>query len=107
MCIGLPMQVIESRPGQALCRGMGEQREVDTLLIGDQPVGRWLLVFLHTAREVISADRATRVAEALSALQLAAQGETDFDHLFADLIGREPTLPAHLQPEPDDPASGV
>ena len=107
MCIGLPMQVIESRPGQALCRGMGEQREVDTLLVGDQPVGSWLLVFLDSAREVISPQQAQQISEALMALTLATRGETDLNHLFADLADREPTLPPHLQTTPDEPASGV
>ncbi len=107
MCIGLPMQVIESRPGRALCRGMGEQREVDTLLVGDPSPGSWLLVFLDSARERLSAERAAQIAEALTALELAMRGETDLDHLFADLVDREPELPTHLQPKPVDPASGV
>jgi len=107
MCIGLPMQVIESLPGRALCRGLGEQREVDTLLVGDAPPGSWLLVFLDSARERLTEEQAARISEALTALELAMRGETDLDHLFADLIDREPELPAHLQPPPADPASGV
>ena len=107
MCIGLPMQVIHAGSGRAVCRGMGQQREVDTLLVGDQPAGSWLLVFLNSAREVVSAERARQVTEALTALELAVQGETQVEHLFADLIDREPTLPAHLKPKPVDPASGV
>jgi hydrogenase expression/formation protein HypC len=107
MCIGLPMQVIESRPGVALCQGMGEQREVDTLLVGDQPAGSWVLVFLDSVREVLSPERALQITEALTALNLATRGETDLNHLFADLAEREPTLPPHLQPMPDEPASGV
>jgi hydrogenase expression/formation protein HypC len=107
MCIGLPMQVIESRPGEVLCRGMGEQRQVDTLLVGDQPVGSWLLVFLDSAREVISPQQALQISQALTALKLATRGVSDLNHLFADLAEREPTLPAHLQPTPDEPASGV
>ena len=104
MCIGLPMQVVHAEPGRAVCQGRGERLEVDTLLVGDQPVGSWLLVFLGTAREVISARRAQQVTEALTALELAAQGETQVDHLFSDLIGREPALPAHLQHKPVEPA---
>ncbi|MEJ2454691.1 MAG: HypC/HybG/HupF family hydrogenase formation chaperone [Candidatus Thiodiazotropha sp.] len=107
MCIGLPMRVIAAQPGRALCRGMGQQREVDTLLVGDQPVGSWLLVFLDSAREVLSDARAEQISEALTALELALRGETQVDHLFADLIEREPSLPAHLQTKPADPASGV
>ncbi|MEW8209427.1 MAG: HypC/HybG/HupF family hydrogenase formation chaperone, partial [Candidatus Thiodiazotropha taylori] len=45
MCIGIPMQVVSMEGTTALCQGMGESRRVDTLLVGDQPVGSWLLVF--------------------------------------------------------------
>ncbi len=107
MCIGLPMQVIESCPGRALCRGQGEEREVDTLLVGDAPPGSWLLVFLDSAREQITSERAAQISQALTALELTLHGETDIDHLFADLVDREPELPAHLQARPVDPASGV
>lgn len=107
MCIGIPMQVLESQPGRALCRGMGKRREVDTLLVGDQPPGCWLLVFLDSAREVLSAEQALQITEALNALELAMQGETEFGHLFADLIDQEPKLPIHLQPKPVDPATGA
>jgi hydrogenase expression/formation protein HypC len=107
MCIGLPMRVIAVQPGRAICLGMGQQREVDTLLVGDPPVGSWLLVFLDSARERLSGERAAQISQALTALELALQGETQVDHLFADLIDREPSLPAHLQSKPADPASGV
>ena len=98
MCIGIPMQVVELRSRYALCRGTGETREVDMALVGEQPVGTWVLVFLDAAREVIGAEEAARIGDALQALALLAQGETDVDHLFADLIGREPELPEHLKP---------
>ncbi len=107
MCIGLPMRVISAQLGRALCQGMGQQREVDTLLVGDPPVGSWVLVFLDSAREVLSEERAAQISQALTALELAIKGETEVDHLFADLIDREPSLPVHLQPKPADPASGV
>jgi hydrogenase expression/formation protein HypC len=107
MCIGLPMQVIETSPGRALCQGRGERREVDTLLVGEPAPGSWLLVFLDSAREILSAERALQINQALTGLELAMQGERDIDHLFADLIDREPELPAHLQRKPVDPASGV
>ncbi len=99
MCIGLPMQVTEVGSGFAWCEGMGERRKVSTLLVEDQPVGSWLLVFLDTAREVITAEAATRIADALKAVNLTMTGETDVDHLFADLVGREPQLPDFLQPQ--------
>lgn len=97
MCIGLPMQVVSQEAGYALCEGMGEQRRVDTLLVGDQPVGSWLLVFLNSAREVISEERAKQVGDALQAVNLAMRGDVDVSHLFADLADREPQLPPHLR----------
>jgi len=38
-----------------------------------------------------------QIADALEAMRLAMQGETQFDHLFADLAGREPQLPEFLK----------
>jgi hydrogenase assembly chaperone HypC/HupF len=99
MCIGIPMQVAGLRSRYALCLGNGESREVDMALVGEQPVGTWVLVFLDAAREVLSAQDAARIGDALQALALIGQGETNVDHLFADLIGREPELPDHLKPK--------
>jgi len=99
MCIGIPMQVAEVRSRYALCHANGESREVDMALVGEQPVGTWVLVFLDAAREVISTLDAARIGDALQALALVVQGETNVDHLFADLIGREPELPDHLKPQ--------
>jgi hydrogenase expression/formation protein HypC len=97
MCIGLPMQVVEQRGESALCLYRGEETVVDMMLVGEQPVGTWLLVFLYAAREVISEQKARQIADALEAMRLAMQGETQFDHLFADLIDREPQLPEFLK----------
>jgi hydrogenase expression/formation protein HypC len=38
MCIGIPMQVIESDGRFALCEGRGERRRVQTALVGE--IGR-------------------------------------------------------------------
>lgn len=101
MCIGVPMQVVEAGFGQALCAGYGaaagQRRVIDTLLVGDQPAGTWLLVFLGGAREVIDATLAGQLADALQAVEMAMAGATDVSHLFADLIERGPQLPAHLR----------
>jgi hydrogenase assembly chaperone HypC/HupF len=97
MCIGLPMQIVEPRGRHALCSYGGEAREIDLALVGEQPAGAWVLVFLDAAREVISAEQAAKTADALRALSLVMQGETSVDHLFADLVGREPELPPHLK----------
>jgi hydrogenase expression/formation protein HypC len=68
MCIGIPLRVIASRPGHALCEGRGETREVETALVGPCEPGEWLLTFLGSARERISAERAAEVNAALDLL---------------------------------------
>lgn len=97
MCIGLPMQVLEAHDGMAVCEGMGERREINMQLVGDQPPGTWVLTFLDAAREVISEERATQVGDAIQAINLVMQGQTNVDHLFADLIDREPEPPPSMQ----------
>jgi hydrogenase assembly chaperone HypC/HupF len=111
MCVGIPMQVVEPKGRFALCRAEGngggehELREIDMILVGEQPEGTWVLTFLDAAREVVSEEHARQTADALKALALVMQGETSIDHLFADLIGREPQLPEHLRkPEPEGAA---
>lgn len=101
MCIGVPMRVVDASSGYAVCEGMGARREIDMRIVGDQPPGTFVLVFIDAAREVIAPEQAELVARALSALQLAVDGAgaspADFDHLFPDLADREPELPAHLK----------
>lgn len=97
MCIAIPMQVVESGDCFALCMANGEQRRIDTMLVGEQPVGTWLLTFLDTAREVLSEEHAARINDALQALDMAMRGEMEIDHLFSDLIDREPQLPELLR----------
>lgn len=97
MCIGIPMQVIACLPGRAVCAGLGEQREIDMALVGEQAPGTWVLVFLDAAREVVSAEQAALISDALAALGQAMNGAADVDHLFPDLAGREPELPDHLK----------
>jgi hydrogenase expression/formation protein HypC len=98
MCIGIPMQIIEQRGESALCIYRGQKSLIDMMLVGPQPVGTWLLVFLDTAREVLSDQSARQIADALEAMRLAMQGDSRIDHLFADLIDREPQLPEFLKP---------
>ena len=102
MCLGIPMQVVESGEGYAWCEGMGERRLIDTLLVGDQPVGTWLMTFLDGAREVLSAEEAARIGAALQAVRLVMQGNAHIDHLFADLVDGEHPLPASA-PRPAKP----
>lgn len=101
MCIGIPMQVREYGFGYAVCQGMGMQRRVETLLTGDQPVGTWLLVFLDSAREVLSENDAEKISRAVQAVNKvmqnpSQQNNTAFDTLFADLVDREPPKPPSL-----------
>lgn len=103
MCIGVPMQVVEVGIGFAMCEYAGETRRIDTQLVGDQPIGTWLLTFLNGAREVITEEDAKKISDALTALDMALSGSTDFEHLFADLIDREPQLPEHLRSEQTQP----
>lgn len=98
MCIGVPMQVVGPGSGYAVCEAGGERREIDMRLVGDQPAGAWVLVFLDAAREVVTAEQAALIGSALDALRIAIAGQTDgIDALFPDLAGREPQLPPHLK----------
>jgi len=97
MCIGLPMQVVECREGVAICEGMGERRNINMQLIGEQPAGTWVLTFLDTAREVLSAESAAQISDAVRAVNLVMQGEANVDHLFADLADRK------IEPPPSMP----
>lgn len=100
MCIGLPMRIVTSEELYALCEWRGEVRRVDTRLVGAQPAGTWLLVFLDAAREVLSPERAREVDEALRVLELAMAGGEPPAGLFGDLLDREPQLPEHLRVTP-------
>ena len=107
MCIGLPMQIVEEIGyGSAVCEGMGQRREVDTLLVGSLPIGTWVLVFLNNAVEVLTEDNALKIADAVKAVDLimANDGKMSKDGLdndaiealFADLVDREPQKPPSL-----------
>ena len=106
MCIGLPMQICKTGFGYAICEGQGITRQVDTLLIGDQPIGTWVLTFLDSAREVISEDDAMKISNAVKAVDLVMSNNgslssdgldaQSIEALFADLTDREPPKPASL-----------
>lgn len=99
MCVGIPMRVIETGQGQALCqtRDGKDTQQVDMLLVGDLPAGSWVLVFLGAAREVLDEATARQIGDALTAVEMAMHGNGAVDHLFADLVEREPQLPEFLQ----------
>lgn len=91
MCIGIPMQVVESHGFVARCTGRGEVADLNMLLVGPQEPGTWVLNFLGSAREVLSAEEARRINDALDALEAVMRGDpdVDIDAHFADLTGRE------------------
>jgi len=97
MCIGIPMQIDTCYGLIAHCNSEQGVEQVDISLVGPQPNGTWVLVFLGSAREVMSPEIARQTLDAISAMQSIMQGENNIEHLFADLIDREPQLPEHLQ----------
>lgn len=97
MCIGIPMRIVTVDGLRAVCaRRSGETQAIDLSLVGPQPAGQWLLVFIDAARSLLTEDEALQVDDALQAVEAVMRGE-DVDHLFADLVGREPELPDFLK----------
>lgn len=97
MCIGIPMQVVSCEDGIALAEGRGRRERLNLMLTGEQPAGTWVLAYQGSAVRVLSDDEARQTSTALDALDAAFRGESDVDAFFADLIDREPVLPAHLK----------
>ncbi len=93
------MRVVESGFCTALCEYQGEIRQIDTLLVGNVNPGDWILVFIDAAREIIDEKTALQIQDALKALDMAMAGNTNIDHLFADLINPATEPPA----EPPNP----
>ena len=79
MCIGVPVQIIQSNEFSALCRGRNGEERVNMMLIGPQPEGTWVLNFLGSAREVLSSSDARQIDLALDALEAVMRGDTDID----------------------------
>ncbi len=97
MCITIPMQIVRAEPGVAWCQGRGEERRVDMTLIGDQPVGQWVLVFIDTARDLIDEQSALQITRALDAVEAAMRGEEFDPSVFDDLVRRDPEIPESLK----------
>lgn len=105
MCIGIPMQVLEVQGLAAVCcrRGTEAHETIDIRLLDGVAPGDWVLTFLGAARSPLTAEEAEQIEDALSALDVVLGGGS-IDHLFADLINREPELPEHLRsPNKDTP----
>lgn len=94
MCIALPLKITELMPPhQAVCDGGGESQVVDISLLDGLCVGDWVSVHRGMAVARMTDADARLVLDALSALEQVRAGETDVDHLFADLVNREPPRP--------------
>ena len=87
MCIGVPMQVIETGDGMALCRGPNGDEHISMMLVGEQKTGTWVLCHLGWAREVITAEDAANIRKALEGLNAIMNGaeEIDVDRYFPGL----------------------
>ncbi len=79
MCVGVPLQIVETGEFVALGRGRNGDEPVNMMLIGPQPEGTWVLNFLGSAREVLSEQDALNINKALDGLSAIMAGETDID----------------------------
>ena len=75
MCIGIPMQISRTEPGHALCQGRGQQRRINTALVDSVAPGDWVLVFIDSAQELLSPERAQEINATLDLMEAALQGE--------------------------------
>ena len=96
MCVGIPMQVVSVDKLSARVTDGDREAVVDLALVGPQPPGTWLLIFLGAAREVLDPARAALIRDALAGLASALAGGDPGD-AFADLDARVPALPPHLE----------
>lgn len=92
------MTVVEDHDAVALCERRGETQRISMLLVGPQKVGTKVLAHLGAAVRVLDALEARQIDDALDAVEAALRGE-NVDRLFADLVDREPELPAFLRGE--------
>ena len=97
MCVGIPMRVLNQEDGMAECEGRGRRERLNAMLLGDLVPGTWILAYQGSAVRELSEDEARQTNHALDALDSALHGSGDVDSFFADLVGREPILPAHLK----------
>ena len=98
MCVGIPMQILSV---EGIAAQAQESRDkpveiIDLSLTGPLEPGTWVLSFLGAAREVITADEAQKISNALNGLRSLMEGG-DLGTAFADLEARTPSLPPHLQ----------
>ncbi|PWJ21849.1 HypC/HybG/HupF family hydrogenase formation chaperone [Jannaschia seohaensis] len=95
MCVGVPMQVLGQDGIAGRATDGTAEHLIDLTLTGPLAPGTWVLTQLGCAREVISADEARLIADALEGLRSVMAGG-DGNGAFADLHARTPSLPPHL-----------
>ncbi len=99
MCLGIPMEILGVDGFTAQCRAGSEVHRIDLSLLPEARPGDHVLTFLGAGRRLLDAEEARLIAQALDAVTAAMNGQApDIEHAFADLIGREPSLPDHLVP---------
>ncbi|NYZ14171.1 HypC/HybG/HupF family hydrogenase formation chaperone [Azospirillum sp. RWY-5-1] len=81
MCLGIPMRVIETDGIAARCVRRGEERLVNLLLVGEVPVGGWVLVHMDNAVQALDEAEVGPIDDALDAILIAARGG-NVDHLL-------------------------
>lgn len=97
MCIGIPVRLcaVDGAVGKA-DDGAGGSVVLDLSLTPEAAAGDWVLSFLGAARRRLDAEEAALILDALAAVAAVARGEA-CDDAFADLAGRAPALPPHLE----------
>ena len=95
-------EVRSLRLKHARLAAFGATRRPGTAVADDPQVrslveaGTKVLVHIDTAVRVLDEEEAGSIDRALEGLAAALEGRA-FEHLFQDLIDREPELPAHLR----------
>lgn len=81
MCLGIPMQVERVEPGFAWVRedSLAELIRVETALIEAPKIGDWLLIFLKSAREVLTKERAAEIKQAQHLVAQVMSGAQQLD----------------------------
>jgi hydrogenase expression/formation protein HypC len=97
VCVGTPMLIVAAEATVAVCEGRGRREQIDLALVGEQPVGTWILAYQGSAVRTMTPDEAAQTSAALDALDAVLAGSDNVDAFFADLIDREPELPPHLK----------
>ncbi|GAA0309837.1 HypC/HybG/HupF family hydrogenase formation chaperone [Rhodovulum strictum] len=96
MCVGLPMRILSVDGIAARASDGADEALIDLSLTPQARPGDWVLTFLGSARAVIDADEAQKIAAALAGLRAVMAGG-ELGDAFADLDARTPSLPPHLQ----------